>query len=301
MRILIVDDSRAMRSIVRRTLRQADLGDHEIEEAANGLEALKTIQQSAPDLVLCDVNMPQMSGMELLRALKKDGPNSKFGFVTSEAATELRDEALKSGALFVITKPFSPELFEETLAPILNGEGPEAASPAERGNGHAASAKPLLAPELVASLLRDLLGRAVIMKKCSPLAVAAKAPMVVAVYSAGQGVITCVCACDLAFAAQAGAALCMLPAASASEAVRAGRIEPAIEANLHEVFNVMSRLFDAPGATHASLSALHLPGAVLPADVVTLMSRPADRLDLEASITGYGAGKLTFLIGQKIA
>ena len=118
MRILIVDDSKAMRMIVVRTLRQAGYGGAVIEEAANGKEALKAIEAIKPDLVLCDWNMPEMSGMDLLRALREANNQVRFGFVTSEAGTEMKESALASGAEFLITKPFTPKTFEDTLGPM---------------------------------------------------------------------------------------------------------------------------------------------------------------------------------------
>lgn len=119
MRILIVDDSKAMRMIVARTLRQSGFGGAAIEEAATGTEALKAITASEPDLVLCDWNMPEMNGLDLLKTLRANGSKVKFGFVTSEASKEMRDVALASGALFLITKPFTALTFEQTLRPIL--------------------------------------------------------------------------------------------------------------------------------------------------------------------------------------
>ena len=119
MRILIVDDSKAMRMIVARTLRQSGFGGATIEEAATGAEALKAITASEPDLVLCDWNMPEMNGLDLLKTLRANSCKVKFGFVTSEASTEMRDVALASGALFLITKPFTAQTFEQTLRPIL--------------------------------------------------------------------------------------------------------------------------------------------------------------------------------------
>lgn len=121
MKILIVDDSRSMRSIVRRTLRMAGLSQHSIEEASNGAEALAHIKQDRPDLVMSDFNMPEMDGMQLLASLKRDGICPRFGFVTSDASPELKAEAEAAGAIFVITKPFSPEVFESVLGPLLSG------------------------------------------------------------------------------------------------------------------------------------------------------------------------------------
>lgn len=119
MKILIVDDSKAMRAIVMRALRQAGFAGHTMLEAANGIEALKTIRESSPDLVLCDLNMPGMSGMEVLCAVKQEGLCSRLGFVTAEASADLRLTAKQAGASFVIEKPFMPANFQEALEPLI--------------------------------------------------------------------------------------------------------------------------------------------------------------------------------------
>jgi len=114
-RILIVDDSRAMRAIIMRTLRQAGLGGHDLVEASNGVEALSACRSSSPDLVLSDWNMPEMNGMELLLALRRMGSPVKFGFVTSEGSPEMRRTAAEAGALFLIAKPFTTDAFRFAL------------------------------------------------------------------------------------------------------------------------------------------------------------------------------------------
>ena len=119
MRILIVDDSKVMRMIVQRTLRQAGFGDHELVEATNGVEALESIAEARPDLVLSDWNMPEMTGIQLLKELNSSGAGLKFGFVTSESTPEMREQASANGALFLIAKPFTPEAFQEALTPVL--------------------------------------------------------------------------------------------------------------------------------------------------------------------------------------
>jgi two-component system, chemotaxis family, chemotaxis protein CheY len=119
MKILIADDSRVMRQIVVRTLRQAGFGDHELIEAANGREAFDMVKSESPDLVLSDWNMPEMTGIEVLRQLRAAGNDVKFGFVTSESTPEMKDQADAAGALFFIVKPFSAERFDEVFAPIL--------------------------------------------------------------------------------------------------------------------------------------------------------------------------------------
>lgn len=119
MRVLVVDDSKAMRMIVARTLRQAGYDSLTLAEACNGAEALATIRAEPPDLVLCDWNMPEMSGIELLTALSSEGNRVKFGFVTSEGTEEMRSRAKEAGALFLIAKPFTVEAFQEALKAVV--------------------------------------------------------------------------------------------------------------------------------------------------------------------------------------
>jgi two-component system chemotaxis response regulator CheY len=120
MRILIADDSRAMRMIVIRTLRQAGYAGHEIIEAENGKEALETASRQSIDLILSDWNMPEMTGIEFLRALRASGAKTPFCFVTSEGSEEMRELAQTSGALGVIAKPFTAEVFSDVLSSVVS-------------------------------------------------------------------------------------------------------------------------------------------------------------------------------------
>lgn len=119
MKILVADDSRVMRQIVIRTLRQAGYGDHDIVEASDGGAAHEVVDSERPDLVLSDWNMPGMTGIELLRALRAGGNSVPFGFITSEGSEEMVRIAEAGGALFLITKPFTADIFRERLEPIL--------------------------------------------------------------------------------------------------------------------------------------------------------------------------------------
>ncbi|MEZ4331010.1 MAG: response regulator [Myxococcota bacterium] len=119
MKILVVDDSGIMRKIVVRTLRQAGFGGHAIEEAENGREALSKIEADAPDLVLTDWNMPEMNGIELVKAIKEKGLDVPFAFITSECTAEMRDQANASGAVAFLTKPFTADTMQSALAKVL--------------------------------------------------------------------------------------------------------------------------------------------------------------------------------------
>jgi two-component system chemotaxis response regulator CheY len=119
MKILIVDDSRAMRTIVKRHVAQAGFDAAEIVEAENGRDALDAIRASAPDVVLSDWNMPEMTGIELLEALRAEGVTVPLGFVTSESSPDFKERAFDAGAAFMITKPFGAEDFTRCLAPFM--------------------------------------------------------------------------------------------------------------------------------------------------------------------------------------
>jgi two-component system chemotaxis response regulator CheY len=119
MNILIVDDSKAMRAFVTRAVKAAGFTDATYREASNGVEALAAIHQQAPDLVLTDWNMPEMSGFELIQAIKAEGQPCKIGMVTAETQPALREQALQAGALFLLCKPFTPDAVKAVLQPFL--------------------------------------------------------------------------------------------------------------------------------------------------------------------------------------
>jgi len=121
MDVLLVDDSKTMRMLVQRAIRQAGYRTLTFAEAENGALALAAMQTEKPRLVLSDWNMPEMSGIEFLQALRKEGNKTPFGFITSESSPEIKNLAISSGASFLLTKPFNPEDVQSALDPFLEG------------------------------------------------------------------------------------------------------------------------------------------------------------------------------------
>jgi len=119
LKVLIVDDSKAMRMIVKRVLRQISIGEHETFEACDGVEGLKEANEHNPDLIISDWNMPNMTGIEFLTKLREEENNVKFGFVTTEGSENKRGQANEAGANFLIAKPFTPDSFEKAIMPAL--------------------------------------------------------------------------------------------------------------------------------------------------------------------------------------
>lgn len=118
MKILIVDDSKAMRMIVSRVLRQAGYGNAEFVEGSNGVEGLLAARAGGIDLILSDWNMPEMNGIEFLQTLRAEGSTVQFGFVTSESTADMKEQAVLAGATFFITKPFTAEAFADVLGAV---------------------------------------------------------------------------------------------------------------------------------------------------------------------------------------
>ena len=119
MKILIADESRVMRQIVLRTLRQVGFGHHDFVQAVDGVEALDKVATEAPDLVLSEWNLPNKTGIELLRDLRGGGNTVPFGFVTAEGSEDMRETAKAAGAMFLIAKPFTADHFESALSGML--------------------------------------------------------------------------------------------------------------------------------------------------------------------------------------
>ena len=119
--VLIVDDSSTIRLILRRCLDQAELGIEEIWEAGNGEEALALLSQHDVDVVLSDINMPKMDGIQLLSQMKQNERWKTIPvlLITTEAGAKLVTDAAKRGAFGYIRKPFTPVQIRDQLTPLV--------------------------------------------------------------------------------------------------------------------------------------------------------------------------------------
>lgn len=120
-RALIVDDSSVMRKIVERALRQAGLEPLVVHEAGTGAEGLELLKARAVDLILSDINMPTMDGLEFLRQIRaqKLAKGVPVVMITTESSEEHVKEAIQAGAQGYIRKPFTAEQVKERVLPLL--------------------------------------------------------------------------------------------------------------------------------------------------------------------------------------
>jgi two-component system, chemotaxis family, chemotaxis protein CheY len=119
--VLVVDDSAAIRKILQRVLRQTGMAIGEIYEAGDGQEALDLLKTKTVSLVLSDINMPKMDGLQMLAALKSSPERRHIPVVmiTTEGGETKVGEAVKLGAAGYVRKPFTADQIKDKLAGIL--------------------------------------------------------------------------------------------------------------------------------------------------------------------------------------
>jgi two-component system, chemotaxis family, chemotaxis protein CheY len=120
-RALIIDDSSVMRKIVERSLRQAGIELEKVVEAANGAEGLAALRDNVVDLILCDINMPVMDGLEFVRqvATVENAKGVPIVMITTEGSESHVVAALSAGARGYIRKPFTPDQVKEHVLSLL--------------------------------------------------------------------------------------------------------------------------------------------------------------------------------------
>ncbi len=117
--VLIVDDSSTMRKIITRSLRQAGFVLDEIFEAADGFAGLKALETATVDLILSDINMPNMDGLEFVQRVRLRGIKTPIVMITTEGGEDTIRDAMARGATCSIRKPFTPDHLQEKLGSFL--------------------------------------------------------------------------------------------------------------------------------------------------------------------------------------
>ena len=148
----------------------------------------------------------------------------------------------------------------------------------------------------VKDMLSGLLGKAVAVNPGPPVTPTEKSPVSVAVYVDPGMAINALCVMDLAASAYTAGALALLPPGGCQDAVEEdGELTSMLVEALHEVVNVLSAMFNVPGAPHSKLHKLYAPGEDLPGDVAGMLAN-FNRIDLAIEVPGYGKGGLSLVL-----
>jgi len=148
----------------------------------------------------------------------------------------------------------------------------------------------------VRDMLAGLVGKPVTVSPGAPVTPAPNRPVAVAVYVDPQMAVNALCLMDLGAAAYTGGALALLPPGGCQDAVEEdGELSPLLVEALHEVVNVLSALFNTPGAPHSKLHKLYAPGDDLPGDVEGMLAA-FNRIDLALEVPTYGKGALSLVL-----
>ncbi len=153
---------------------------------------------------------------------------------------------------------------------------------------------PLPSRHAVRTLVESLVGRDVDLQDGQP--VGPKPTNVVAVYVTDKLAVSAVAVVDLEGAARLGGALAMLPRGGVDDAIDERDLPGMLRDNCYEVLNVLSALFNVPGAPHVRLYEMYGPNASLPTDVATLAATQGSRMDLALGIAGYGDAALSIVV-----
>lgn len=308
MKLLVVDDSRVMRRIVIRTLRQAGFASDAVIEAEDGAEGLAKALDESPDLILSEWLLPGMGGVEFLTALRGHGRTTPFGFLTSHASVAIRAEAEAAGALFVVAKPLTVAKIDGVLSAMLADAAPHplarptsalpVGGPRQRSAADWALTS-LPSRQAVRETVETLLGRSV---KAGDgdrvtLDLTTGTITVGAILDDQRRLAAVVCA-DLPLVVRTGACLGLFPVCVVQDLVAERDLNPSIRENFHEVLDVLSGTFNTTGAPYVRLGEVYTDPDAMPPRVLLAIKSLTRRDDVRLDVAGYGAGNLSLVLAE---
>jgi CheY-like chemotaxis protein len=163
-KLLIVDDSRAIQSIIKRAVQRCGYEPIEISLASDGQQAIEMIESNSPHLVVTDWHMPKVTGLEMLQTIRQHGKaDVRVGFVTTERTPTMLNEAKVNGASFILHKPFDDaELItalRTCIAEILSEHSAREVDKASLQSKPPAIAEPeIISPADMQAMLTEKLG-----------------------------------------------------------------------------------------------------------------------------------------------
>ncbi len=300
MKILIVDDSAAMQTIVRRSLVKAGYKDNEFKTAGDGLEALDVIRDWEPNLVITDWHMPNMSGLELLKEIKAQMLDIKVGLVTAETNPKRVLEAREAGAIFVIHKPFDLIKFQKTILPIVQGAFEGEALLTDHNETKDEVSYELKLPSLpsLRKILDGFTLKKVTVTEAKRSSIDYKhLPYLMALFTDNKNdVIKAVCVLDIRAAVILGCAFDNAPNEKVIDAISRKSLDKQLIDNNKRLLKMISALFYDPNTEQEiNLKGVHM--IPKPFDRLDKLSanNTDKRLDFMVSVEGYGQGQVILM------
>ncbi len=291
MRILIVDDSRAIQNIVRRGLEKAGYSNLDIKMASDGIEALDVARHWEPDLIITDWHMPGMTGIELLHSLNREMLGIKVGFVTTETSKTRLDEAKQAGARFIVNKPFEMATLVNTVLPVLEEE-------------QQITAYKNAPPEVIAMANSDDLARAinkktlreVFLEPTDPLSAdELKTPYVLAFFcSPINDKVRGLCLLDKNAVNIIAGAVLNAQETDVRANCQANSIEPEYKTACDTILQTIGETFLDTNTQQSAKLKLGQANLVKKpfAKLKSILTTATDRIDLEIAVLGYGQGHM---------
>lgn len=283
MKFLIVDDSKAMRNMVQRTLKQAGYDGHQYEFAENGMQALELVKSYQPDLVLSDWHMPVMNGLEFLKQVKAEGLDVNVGMITTEHSEESITTALDAGALFLVCKPFTPEQLSEAILSVFDTaeESETSSTSSYEFAGHDRMI------QMISSVYNLKLNAAPF-----PHSKPDAFPYMLGMYSEAQGGLRAMVLLDNALACFLGAQQTSNSRISAYDELASSSFSQDDHDICTDILGSLASLFSGKSGEKLELRTTHLITTPL-AKLDAMMASPsATHLDYMVEVPGYGAGRL---------
>lgn len=303
MRILIVDDSKAMQVIVRRGLEQCGYDDLEFKQASDGAEALTIIREWEPFLVLSDWHMPEMTGIELLQALQREMLPINVGLVTTETSESRLRLAREAGAKFVVNKPFDIETLHRAVLPIIQGasEGEEALNEEQNSDqelDNELDRISLPSASALSKILNVFTPNDILVEQIAPQVYDPRwIPCFLGLFSdSSQDKICAVAILDLNATCVLGGSFDASPEALVHKAISDEVVPKNILDNCEKMLRVVSAtLHDKVNKDDLHLRSVNFVPKPF-AKLETLFQRPeTERVDFEIAVIGYGHGNITIV------
>lgn len=298
MRFLIVDDSRAVQNIIKRSLESAGYREIELRTALNGTEAMAALESWRPDLMLTDWHMPGMTGLELLQSIRQMGMHDlKVGFVTTESSARHIEEALRNGAAFVVNKPFTHEVLKQAVLSVLQ-DGTDVIQAVE--NVKIAASETPARKEVSATDIQQLLALSSItckVESVEPIPIdRIKTPYVLGIYSSQQSkTIDAICLMDLNASCMIGGALASFPSTKIKDAIAAMTLDREIYENTAALINDLTGMISKASNKTLKLTSTHVVQKPF-GKLYEMMQHSYGRSDFSVSFPGHGDGFITILV-----